>query len=172
MHRLIGFAMILVGGIGTGYLYGQKFRGRIEDMQEIQRIFQMLLSEIAYSSMPLPYAFLEIANKCDEASSMWLRNLSKELLKKEPEPLYKVWKKEAERYARMSRLRPQDIRKLTEFGKHMGYLDMQMQKNTILLFLEAWEEEVLKSRKELAVKMKLSLCMGSMGSLMLVILLW
>lgn len=172
MHRLIGFAMILIGGVGMGYSYGQKYRGRLEDMQKIQRIFQLLLSEITYSAMPLPYAFLEIANKCDEDSSIWLQSLSKELLKEEPEPLYKVWEKEAECYAKKTRLRNQDIKQLTELGRHMGHLDMQMEKNTILLFLEAWEEEILKSRKELAVKMKLSLCMGSMGSLMLVILLW
>lgn len=172
MHRLIGFAMILIGGVGMGYLYGQKYRGRLEDMQEIQRIFQLLLSEITYSAMPLPYAFLEIAKKCGEASSVWLRSLSEELMKEEPEPLFKVWKKETECYIKKTRLRIQDTKQLTELGRYMGHLDMQMQKNTILLFLEAWEEEILKSRKELAVKMKLSLCMGSMGSLMLVILLW
>lgn len=172
MHRLIGYAMIIISGISMGYLYGQKLQKRVDDMQEIQRIFQMLLSEITYSAMPLPYAFLEIAKKCSAESSSWLRHLGTELLKSEPEPFSRVWSNQTEHYGRKTRLCMQDIKQLTELGNHMGHLDLQMQKNTILMFLETWDEEMKKSRKELAVKMKLSLCMGSMGSLMLVILLW
>lgn len=172
MHRLIGFALILAGGIGIGYQSAWELQKRLQNLQEIQRICQMLLSEITYSASPLPYAFLEIAGKCEEQEKKWLMQLAHELLKAESEPFQAVWEQETKRYAKETCLRTQDIESLRKLGSYMGYLDTQMQKNAILLFLEEWEEKILQARRQMEGKRRILLCVGGMGSLLLIIILW
>ena len=69
-------------------------------------------------------------------------------------------------------LDPEDVRQLSGLGNHLGYLDVDMQERTLLLYLEQLELTISRLRGELKERCRLSTALGMMGSLLLVILMY
>ena len=69
-------------------------------------------------------------------------------------------------------LTDEDLEQLTGLGEHLGYLDVDMQERTLLLYLEQLELSISRLRGEMRERCRLSTALGMMGSLLLVILMY
>ena len=65
-----------------------------------------------------------------------------------------------------------DIKQLAGLGGRLGYLDVDMQERTLLLYLEQLELSISRLRGEMRERCRLSTALGMMGSLLLVILMY
>ncbi len=82
-----------------------------------------------------------------------------------------IWKQMKENYLKGLPLLKKDWDHLLDFGDHLGYLDKEMQLNTIELYLEQLEEEILSAQGNLKKNGKLYQSLGIMGGILITILI-
>ena len=70
------------------------------------------------------------------------------------------------------RLTKEDKEEFARFGESLGYLDVEMQKNAMKLYLKELEQKIEYLQKEIPQKRKLYQSLGVMGGIFLLILLW
>ena len=66
----------------------------------------------------------------------------------------------------------EDKEEFARFGESLGYLDVEMQKNAMKLYLKELEQKIEYLQKEIPQKRKLYQSLGVMGGIFLLILLW
>ena len=69
-------------------------------------------------------------------------------------------------------LRKGDLDQLKVLGANMGYLDEEMQLNTLQLYLDQLDCEIQSAGEGLAEKRRLCNCLGVMGGILIVIVLF
>lgn len=171
VQKLIGSIMIVAAGTGIGFLSGMDLQKYLAEIQCLGQIFLMLKSEITYTKAPLGEAFWNIGNRVPGNYGIWLQELSKRLEKKSGNTFLQLWKETIDVFLKDTRLKKSDLEKLKAMGMHMGYLDEEMQLGTIGLYLEELNEEIKRTREELAMKRRLYNCLGVMGGIFLAVVL-
>ena len=87
---------------------------------------------------------------------------------KKDKKLYKEIKEQLKGTA----LTKEDKEEFARFGESLGYLDVEMQKNAMKLYLKELEQKIEYLQKEIPQKRKLYQSLGVMGGIFLLILLW
>ena len=95
-----------------------------------------------------------------------------ELLKELKEPHVKGWVHWYFTFYDNAALTKEDKEEFARFGESLGYLDVEMQKNAMKLYLKELEQKIEYLQKEIPQKRKLYQSLGVMGGIFLLILLW
>ncbi len=172
MLRILGAILIVIAGIGLGLERIQSLQNQATSMEEIRRILLLLQSEISYTKVPFAYAFEKISRKCKNPYRKWLHTMWTNLQEQEGGRLKSIWEEAVITCLPPSGLRKKEIETLQELGADLGLLDGQMQQQVLTVFLRDWQTELEKKKKVMAEQSRLCFCVGCMGSLMLLILLW
>lgn len=172
MLRILGGILIVIAGIGIALERIQSLRKNVSSMEEIRRILLLLQSEISYTKVPFSYAFDKLSRKCKEPYGTWLHSMGKHLQEQEGGRIRSVWEEDVRTCLPPSGLCKKDIEKLEGLGADLGLVDGQMQQQVLAIFLQDWQEELEKKKKVMAEQSRICFCVGCMGSLMLLILLW
>lgn len=172
MLRILGGLLIVVAGIGLGLERIRSLRNHVSSMEEIRRILLLLQSEISYAKVPFSYAFEKLSRKCKEPYRTWLHTMQENLKEQEGVRMRSIWEEAAESCLPPSGLHKKEMEKLQGLGADLGLLDGQMQQQVLAVFLQDWQIELEKKKKLLAEQSRICFCVGCMGSLMLLLLLW
>lgn len=100
---------------------------------------------------------------------------AREIAASREETFSKIWEKQVELIKKGPQgeiLDEKDIKQLAGLGGRLGYLDVDMQERTLLLYLEQLELSISRLRGEMRERCRLSTALGMMGSLLLVILMY
>ncbi|MCM1272841.1 MAG: stage III sporulation protein AB [Clostridium sp.] len=161
------------GALGVSYALSMK--KRIEHLKELQRIMNYMAGEIAYRHAVLGEVFLNAASKCGAPFQMWLADLGDKLTCNESElmqePFVGIWRKSLDYIREHTKFKESDIRIMEALGQALGYLDINTQQMSLKLEQENLQNIIKQADMELANKMKVSVVMGTLGGVMIVILL-
>ncbi len=171
MIKWIGVGFILFSCGGIGFEMKNKLEKRIEALRTIKRIIFMLRGEIKYGNAPLGEAFASIGNRMESPYREFLMETAKEMEHLNGKTFQGIWKQMKENYLKGLPLLKKDWDHLLDFGDHLGYLDKEMQLNTIELYLEQLEEEILSAQGNLKKNGKLYQSLGIMGGILITILI-
>lgn len=85
---------------------------------------------------------------------------------------YEIWQMSVERHWKELLLTTEECREWKEFGRHLGFMDLEMQEKNMELYLEQLELSVRFYREQEREQQKLSISLGIMGGLFLTVLLF
>ena len=124
--RVIG-SICLVGGMSLGgILTADRFRGRLEELNGISRVFLMLRGEVEYHGLVLPEAIRSVGMRMDGGLKELLMGIAEKMEDGSGLPFGVIWRKALKQYFAYSYLNKEDQKLLLTMGNHLGYQDKRM----------------------------------------------
>ena len=160
--KIAGAVLVLVSSALLGLYFAQLDGFRISDLQEWKKALLILRSQIAFAALPLPEAMSVVAERVGSPVSQALSQFAWRLSQRDSADIYSVWTKTLRDNAARSHLKQEDWEWLYNFGKTLGFLDRDMQINSIDLTVSYIDgkTEILAVQSEKSKKM-----FGSLGIL-------
>jgi stage III sporulation protein AB len=154
-----------------GFYCGNELKSRINDIKELRKLMVLLRGDIRYGNTPLPEAICAIARRHEGSFKAFLEKVSARLNENLGYTFSQVWKEAVEAELLSTSLNKKDKLGLIQFGENLGYLDKEMQMNTLELFLTQMEDEIIELSKTAKEKSYLYSTLGIMAGIFVTIIL-
>jgi len=169
--KFAGLLMILTSCTVLGLAAGESLSLRYKSMKQVSEMLQLLQGEIRCSYSTFSRAFLGIAARMPEPWPLFLEAMAEKLDSLSGGCFREIWEEAVSGLPESCGLTPEDRRSLKELGSGLGYLDAQMQMQTLSLFLEHWKLQMEELRQEMQLKQRVYRCLGVSGGLALMLVL-
>lgn len=170
--RITGICAVLLASCGMGFRMSYELLYRIEDLQQIKRVMIMLRGEIKYANSPLTEAMQALTGRVEDPWKALLQEMAETMESYDGNSFSSIFQNMLKKHLTGTSLLPKDIRRLAEFGANLGYLDKEMQLNSIDLYMEELDRELMEARKKVEKNSRLYKCLGmAVGILILLIIL-
>ncbi|MCL2358111.1 MAG: stage III sporulation protein AB [Defluviitaleaceae bacterium] len=168
--NIIGTVLIMAGSVGMGFYLSAKEGFRVRDLSEFKKALLILSSEIDFMRSTLTEACQNIAKRTDGGVRDIFENFSHKLAEGEGETAYQLWLT-VMASARVF-LAAEDRIVLEDFGKTLGYLDKEMQKNAIEYAVSYIDEKTASLQKAAEKNKRMYHSLGIAGGLLATVVLW
>jgi stage III sporulation protein AB len=169
--KLTGCGLILFASTGVGFVYSDKFRKRVSELNELLRCLNQLQNEILFTFTPLAEAFLNISQKSKVPIKNIFENMSHSLNSNKVNSVYDAIKLAIEENKYELNLKKEDIEIFLDLGKTIGESDIQGQKSIFNLVIENIKKQIKDAEDVMRKNVKLFRYLGFTMGAMLVILL-
>lgn len=172
MLKVLGIFCILAGSTGIGALCAAELDLRIRELEELEQRMLLLKGEIRYMHRPLPEAFLHLSAGAPPPFHDFFRHMGEELQERLGCTADSLWKKNMKQDLQGLHINGQEWSGLEALGGMLGYLDVEMQINTLDHYLEQLKRSVARAADTAESRRKLYRYMGALGGAALVILIF
>jgi stage III sporulation protein AB len=169
--KILGCVLILSSSTGMGLYFSSELKGRIQDLKELRRILTLLRGDIRYANSPLPEAVQALSVRHDGRYKKFLTMAAERLSEYGGVSFCEIWKESVAKGLENTSLSKKDLQSLSGFGDNLGYLDKEMQLNTIDLYLSQIEEEIKELSKGVKEKTYMYNTLGILGGIFLTIIM-
>lgn len=169
--KIIGCVLIIISSTGIGFYFSSDMKCRIEELREWKKLVCLLRGDIRYASTPLPEAICSISRRHKGSFHGFLNYIGNRLQELSGESLAVVWKSAVEKELLHTSLSKKDKMQLIYFGENLGYLDKDMQMNTLELYLAQLDEEISDLNRTVKEKAYLYNSMGIMAGIFISIIM-
>ena len=171
--RIIGMLLTVASSAALGLYLSNLGIFRQKDLLEFKRALLILKSEIEYIATPLPEAMANISEKLRCPMDGLFADYSK-LLKSNAkgESAYHLWQSAIESHKRAMFLKDDDIEIIESFGKTLGYLDKQMQIDSIRNTLDYIDVQVSSLQESNEKNKRMYRSLGLIAGLLLLVVFW
>ena len=170
--RVAGTLLVMAGSAGLGMYFSAKESFRVQDLLEFKKALLILSSEIEYMRSTLSEACANIAKRTSMGVADTFANFSKLLAHGEGETAYQLWLAAMKPCKETTCLSSEDFTVLEDFGKTLGYLDKQMQKNAIEYTVSYIDEKAAALAAASDKNKRMYRSLGVIGGLLLTVVLW
>lgn len=171
MLQIIGIGLILGATIWIGISFAAKERFRLQELEELERAILQLEGQIQYLSAPLPEGLETIGWKVDGVIGKIFRQAAERMQERDGSSAEGIWQEVWQEKAGKLFFSQEDLDAVLLFGKTLGYLDKEQQKNQIQLLLRYLKTALERGRKRLDKNGRLYYGMGGLSGLLLVVML-
>lgn len=171
MIRAVGALLVFVSCSIYGFLKGQQFWQRLEELKEIQKLFLALVADIRFGQISLSESLERIAGQVRPPFSRMLKNVCGEMCWHGGRTMAEIWSNEAELCLKKCALNQKDREEFVRIGQQLGSLDRETQVQMIQLYLNDLEFTIGEIAGSIQGKQKLCRMFGVVLGLLLVILL-
>lgn len=169
--KWLGMCMVLLGSIGLGVWYSALYTRRWKNLIACRKAMMIIRGEIAYGKTPLPQAFGQAAVRTGGAVRAFF-GLVADRLEEGGARMDEIWGQALAETVSDRELRREDIRELRELGDTLGYLDVEMQLQTLDLYLQRLEQSIQEYETEKKTRTRLYPVLGTMcGALICIIMI-
>jgi stage III sporulation protein AB len=169
--KIIGCILVIASSTGMGFFFSNEIRCRIDDLKELKKLIGLLRGDIRYANTPLPEAISSINRRHSGKFTIFFGNVSEKLHELSGKTFSEVWKNAAEKELANTSLSKKDKLNLIQFGDNLGYLDKDMQMNTLDLYISQLEDEIRDLSKSVKEKAYLYNTLGIMAGIFIVIIM-
>lgn len=169
--KIIGCILVIASSTGMGFFFSNEMKCRIDDLRELKKLIGLLRGDIRYANTPLPEAINSITRRQSGRFDAFFRNVSDKLHELSGHTFSEIWKAATEKELANTSLTKKDKSQLIQFGDNLGYLDKDMQMNTIDLYLSQLEDEITDLSKTVKEKAYLYNTFGIMAGVFIVIIM-
>ncbi|MCL2399236.1 MAG: stage III sporulation protein AB [Defluviitaleaceae bacterium] len=171
--RVIGVALTLVASGVLGLYLSGLGKFRLQDLLEFKKALLILKSEIEYVATPLPEAMANISVRTTKPISLIFEHYSQSLKNNsEGETAYQLWIASIKIHKQKSFLKDDDWEIIENFGKTLGYLDKQMQVDTITFTTDYIDAQVSKLQEINEKNQRMYRSLGVVGGILLLVIFW
>lgn len=163
MLRVAGACLILSASSLLGVQKSRQFTKRIEQLQELQRIVLLIQGEILYKNAALPEALRSSAGKVKVPFDSFLRQTAGRADAFDGVRFSDLFETEIKEQLKGTALTKEDKEEFARFGESLGYLDVEMQKNAMKLYLKELEQKLNICKKKFHKKENCIKVWGSWG---------
>ncbi|MCL1863634.1 MAG: stage III sporulation protein AB [Defluviitaleaceae bacterium] len=168
--RVAGMLLIMVGSVGLGLFFAAKESFRVQDLLEFKKALLILSSEIEYMRSTLAEACKNVAKRTSGGVSLVFDNFAEGLKDTNGETAYQLWITFIQNDKVL--LAPEDRTVIEDFGKTLGYLDKEMQKNAIEYAVAYIDEKTTSLRGKADKNKRMYHSLGVIGGLLITVVLW
>lgn len=171
MLRGIAIGLMVICCSLLGFTKSKAESGRIKELKALRRMTSLLSGAVSYGAVPLPSAFMSVGAKMDPPYRDFLQQVSRELGNLSGKPFSEVFARNVDTFLLDTYLRREDRENLKRMGGDLGFLDKQMQLQTLQAYQAELDEKIDGLKEGLPARMKLYQSLGIMGGLFFAILL-
>ncbi|SFC96607.1 stage III sporulation protein SpoIIIAB [Clostridium uliginosum] len=172
MFKLILISMLFVTSSYIGFMYGETFRKRCDEVKEILKALIILQNEIIYGSTPLPEALETLKVKVNSPLDEILDKTNKKLIQGNVKSVYQAFNEEFMLLEEKFYLSQSDKRIIGDFLKSLGESGVFGQEKIFNLAIENIKINLKEaediSRKNIKVYRCLGICVGAMLTIFLI----
>lgn len=171
MLKFIGASLIISSCSALGFYFSYELKTRIANLKDLKKLLILLRGDIQYANTPLPEAVQALAKRHDGTYKNFLNNISSCLMELNGESFASIWKEGVKKDLLHTSLMKEDYALLNQLGESIGYLDKNMQINTLDLYLEQIEVAIDGLSQSVKEKTHLYNSLGVMGGIFITIIL-
>ena len=171
MLRFLGGIMILGGCLGMGLWYRGRFVGRLRTLRLLQRIQELLISEIRYGRATLPECCLQIAGRLPEPYRQYLIHIYDKMQENTGVIFGQVFSEYMGACLEELPVTGEDRKIFLTVFTEQGFQDEGMQIRSIEQSKELLEHTIEKLEAENNEKCRMAVGLGAMSGLLIVIVL-
>ncbi len=168
--RIIGVCFVLLGCAGMGMYYRMREIFRYRNLQELLKAMMVLRGEIAAIRTPLPEALLHSSRRIKGSIAAFFRLVAGDLEEGRGE-LNSIWKSRLKDTIPLMQMKEADRTELERLGETLGYLDVEMQVQSIDLYKKRLEYSIKEMEKENEKRSRLYPVLGTITGILLCILI-
>ena len=172
MLKVMGCGLITVGSIGLGLWYRQQYMGRIYHVRQLVAILDMMMSEVRYSKTTLPECCIRLADRLEEPYRGTFQNIWEQMSNNTGNTFAGMFSGGMKACFKQLPLEKEEITLFLEFAGNCGYEDSTMQLVSMERYRERLKQLSEKLQSEAAEKGKMAVGLGTLGGLLLMIILW
>jgi stage III sporulation protein AB len=169
--KIIGCILVIASSTGMGFYFSSELKRRVQDLKEFKKIIVLLRGDIRYSNSPLPEAISSIARRHQGVYQAFFTGVSTKLHELSGLTFSDIWKSEVEQNLTNTSLSKKDKVSLIQFGDNLGYLDKEMQMNTLDLYLTQLEDEIAELSRSVKEKSYLFNSLGITAGIFITIIM-
>ena len=170
--KIIGSLLVVMSSALLGFYFAYKEEFRIKDLSELKKALGILKSEIEFARTPLPEAFLHISERVEKSVGGIFYEMANKLSKKGSDSISDIWTEVFLESTKKTYFASEDLELICSFGKTLGYLDAQMQSNTIAMITDNIDTKI-QFLTELSIKnKKMYRSLGVLGGILLCVVLY
>jgi len=169
--KVVGCILIILSSTLMGFYCSNELKTRINDIKELRKLVVLLRGDIRYGNTPLPEAICAIARRHEGSLKGFFTKVAERLSEHSGNTFSQIWKEAVDKELNQTSLNKKDKSNLIQFGENLGYLDKEMQMNTLDLFLTQIEEEISELSKTAKEKSYLYNTLGIMAGIFISIIL-
>ena len=166
MFKIICLILIFCCFCYSGYILGERFRKRHENLKEILKNILLLQNEIVYNMTPLPEALFSIGEKSREPFNDLFKEVASLLSKGEGESVYYEFNQAYIKNKDKFYLNKEDERVISDFLKSLGELGVYGQEKMFNLVISNLNINIKDSEiianKNIKLYRYLGICVGAM----------
>lgn len=171
--RIIGMLLTLAASTAFGLYLSHLGTFRRADLLEIKKALLILKSEIEYTAAPLPDAMTNIAARISTPVANLFAAFANMLKHNhEGETAYQLWLNAIDENKQNTFLKPEDWEVISSFGKTLGYLDKQMQVDTIRFTMDYIDSQITELQESNPKNSKMYKSLGVIGGILLLVIFW
>ncbi len=171
MAKILGSILIILSATMIGIGRGQRLRDRLLQLKSLKKTITLLKGEIRYGNSALPEAFNHISGYLETPFSGMFEQISRELNEYEGKTFAEIWKKHVDKIKKLTSLKDEQIYQLKALGENLGYLDKEMQLNTLDLYNGQLEFNIQILEESIVKTVRLYNCLGMMGGILIVLII-
>jgi len=171
--RIFGMMLTLAASSALGLYLSSLGKFRRQDLLEFKKALLILKSEIEYIAAPLPEAIANIAVRTADPISKIFTDFALSLKDNdEGETAYQLWLAAIHSHKKKSFLKKNDWELIESFGKTLGYLDKQMQVDSIRFVTDYVDSQVEELQAEENKNQRMYRSLGVIGGILLLVVFW
>lgn len=169
--KIIGCILVIASSTGMGLYISSEVRGRVEDLRELKKLIVLLRGDIRFAKTPLPEAVNSIARRHEGVYKGFFTKVYEGLDNLSGVSFTQIWMEAVEKELINTSLGKKDKMYLLQFGENLGYLDKEMQMNTMDLYITQLEDEIGELSKAVKEKTYLYSSLGLMAGVFISIVM-
>ena len=167
--KFAGMGLVMLSTVLWGLYMASKEYFRLKDLREMKRAYDILRSEIEYGMSQLGEAAMNVSVKCSEPVRGIFEHFSGQI--NILGNVGQAWSEAVFAQKEKSYFNTEDLDILAAFGKTLGYLDKNMQMNSINMQVDYIDSQIDKLEGTWEKSRKMYISLGSLGGILIVILL-
>lgn len=169
--KMIGCTFLMISTTAIGLLKSEQLKKRVLYLNELKRMMGLLQGELRFHRATLSEAAQNVAKRVEDPFSTFLNGLADKLENRCLEGFTYVWNQMSEELLAYGGLQKEDKSLLEQLGRSLGYLDLEMQTESLNLAIIQTEEAIQSAKEQKEIKGKLYRTMGVTAGAFLTLLI-
>ena len=169
--KIIGCILIITSSAGMGWYFSGELKNRVLDLRELRKLIFLLRGDIRYANTPLPEAVQALSIRHDGKYKQFLAEIAERLNELGGISFCTIWKNSVTKKLDNTSLSKKDLSGLGQLGENLGYLDKDMQMNTLDLYISQIEEDIGDLSRNVKEKSYLYNSLGVMGGIFITLIM-
>lgn len=169
--KVIGAVLTISSMSAMGFYFSTILRIRLDELKELKKYMFVLKGGIRYGGTPLPEALEGIANRNNGSFQTFFQSIATNLKSLQGGTFMEIWTQAITRDLKDTSITKVDKEQLRKVGECLGYLDKEMQMNTIDLYLSQLEGQIEELSKEIKERTRLYNLLGVMAGIFVTIVM-
>jgi len=172
MIKIIGCLVILGASTMAGFIYSERLKYRVFQLNEVHRAIYQLQNEITYVHALLPDAFKSVAQKSKEPIRELFNKTSELLSDNEYENVYEAMNSAMNLTKSRLYLNSDDMNVILDLSKTLGESDIEGQNSIFTLTIANLKKQIKISEEFMHKNMKMYRYLGfSFGATLVIVLI-